>query len=196
MITFISSSCRHFDRISSRLENQSKQLVIVIGFFSIIIIAACDYVTGWELDLAYTYIFPIALVSWFVNQNAGILVACFCAVIWFISARLEGLRYSSDVITLWNISLRGVVLIAVATFVALVRSKFDSLSDAAKTDFLTGLPNGRAFYELAAREMEKAFGLEPLALAYIDIDGFKWINYRFGYATGDQMLCSIAQTIQ
>jgi diguanylate cyclase (GGDEF)-like protein len=44
--------------------------------------------------------------------------------------------------------------------------------------------------------MERAFGLEPMALAFVDVEGLKWINHRFGYATGDQMLCTIAHAIR
>ena len=149
----------------------------------------------WELHLSYISIFPIVLVSWYVNQRTGILVATFCALIWFISIRLEGIRHSSEMIAIWNSSMPAGVLIVLAYVVARLRSTLDKIADVANKDFLTGLPNARAFYELAAHEMKKAFGLEPLTLAYIDLEGFKWINQRFGYATGDHMLCSIAQTI-
>jgi len=44
--------------------------------------------------------------------------------------------------------------------------------------------------------MERAFSLEPMTFAFIDVEGFKWINHRFGYATGDQMLCTIAHAIR
>jgi diguanylate cyclase (GGDEF)-like protein len=77
-----------------------------------------------------------------------------------------------------------------------LRAKFDALSELARRDFLTGLPNGRAFYELTAREMERAYGVEPLTLAFIDLAGFKWINHRLGYATGDQMICTIAHAVR
>jgi diguanylate cyclase (GGDEF)-like protein len=69
-------------------------------------------------------------------------------------------------------------------------------ADLANRDFLTGLPNGWAFYNLAGRQMEQAFGLEPITLAFVDIQGFKGIKHRFGYATGEQILCKIARAIQ
>lgn len=158
-------------------------------------IGIVDLVAGWGLHLNYLYIFPIVLVSWFVNQRTGIVVAVFCALISFIGIGLEAVRRSSEISVLWNSSLLAGVLIAISYTVAQLRLKLDRISDVANKDFLTGLPNARAFYELAGHELKKAFGLEPLALAYIDLEGFNWINQRFGYATGDQMLCSIAQTI-
>jgi diguanylate cyclase (GGDEF)-like protein len=183
------------ERISSYIESKPKRLITLLGLLCVSLIGVIDYLTRWELQLSYLYIFPIVLVSWFVNKRTGILVVTYCAWFWFISGRLEGVKQSSAMIAVWNTSTTAGVLIAFVYIVARLRSKFDRISDVANKDFLTGLPNARAFYELAAHEMKKAFGLEPLALAYIDVEGFKWINQRFGYATGDQMLCSIAQTI-
>jgi diguanylate cyclase (GGDEF)-like protein len=70
------------------------------------------------------------------------------------------------------------------------------LSSIAARDLLTGLPNAHAFYELTAQETTRALGSTPMTLACVDITGFKWVNHRFGYPTGDQILCSIAQTIR
>jgi diguanylate cyclase (GGDEF)-like protein len=183
------------ERIICYIESKPKQLITLIGLLCVSMIAMLDYLGGWELHLSHFYIFPIVLVSWFVNKRTGILVAVCSAWIWFISGGLEGAKHSSGIIAYWNSSMLAGVLIALAYVVARLRARFDRISDAANKDFLTGLPNARAFYELAAHEMKKSFGLEPLALAYIDLEGFKWINHRFGYATGDHMLCSIAQTI-
>jgi diguanylate cyclase (GGDEF)-like protein len=44
--------------------------------------------------------------------------------------------------------------------------------------------------------MDRAFGLEPMTLVCIDVTGFRWVNHRFGYPTGDQMLCTIAHAIR
>jgi diguanylate cyclase (GGDEF)-like protein len=182
-------------RIVSYIETKPKRLVTLIGLLCVSLIGLIDYLTRWELHLSYLYIFPVVAVSWFVNKRTGILVAICCAWIWFISGRLEATKQSSGMIVVWNSLMPAGMLIGFAYIVAWLRARLDRISDVANKDFLTGLPNARAFYELAAHEMKKAFGLEPLALAYIDLEGFKWINHRFGYPTGDQMLCSIAQTI-
>jgi len=79
---------------------------------------------------------------------------------------------------------------------ASLKSKLDELSNLASRDFLTGLPNGRAFYELAAEQMNRASGLEPMTLACIDVSGIQSVNERLGYPAGDQMMCTIAHTIR
>jgi diguanylate cyclase (GGDEF)-like protein len=181
--------------IVSYIETKPKQLITLIGLLSVSLVGLVDYLARWELHLSYVYILPVVGVSWFVNKRTGIIVAICCVWIWFMSGRFDGVRHSSGMVVVWNSSIPAGVLISFAYIVARLRSKLDRISDVANKDFLTGLPNARAFYELAAHEMKKAFGLKPLVLAYIDLEGFKWINQRFGYATGDQMLCSIAQTI-
>ncbi len=52
-------------------------------------------------------------------------------------------------------------------------AKPETKFDVANRDFLTGLPNGRPFYNLAGHEMERAFGLEPMILAFVDVESLK-----------------------
>ena len=67
----------------------------------------------------------------------------------------------------------------------------------ARTDPLTGLPNRRAFTELARVEIERAqrFG-QPLSLVAIDLDHFKSINDGHGHAVGDAVLVDFARRAQ
>jgi diguanylate cyclase (GGDEF)-like protein len=63
---------------------------------------------------------------------------------------------------------------------------------AATTDFLTGLPNRRAF--VAALEMAASDEAEnqPFAVAILDLDRFKVVNDTFGHQVGDQLLKELA----
>jgi diguanylate cyclase (GGDEF)-like protein len=66
----------------------------------------------------------------------------------------------------------------------------------ARTDLLTGLPNRRAWEEALGREEERCrrFGRAAAVLA-VDLDDFKTVNDRFGYAAGDAHLQRAAATI-
>lgn len=60
---------------------------------------------------------------------------------------------------------------------------------------MTLLPTRALLNELLDREIEKrANGLtaEPLALAYMDLDGFGDINKKFGHDAGDQVISAFA----
>jgi len=184
------------ERALRYLERISKSSVLTLAFLLVFLVGLSDFVTRLELHLNFLYLLPIALVSWFVGRQSSIYVCVLCALLWFAAGRAAGEHYSSAFIEYWNLIMRAAVFLMVALTLSQLRSKFEKMSEMASRDFLTGLPNGHSFYELAAREMERALGLYPLTLAYIDIEGFKWINHRFGYAAGDQMLCSIAQTIR
>ncbi|WP_421992954.1 GGDEF domain-containing protein [Roseococcus sp.] len=64
---------------------------------------------------------------------------------------------------------------------------------AASTDYLTGLPNRRTLTETGRRRFELA-RLEgrSVAMALIDIDGFKSINDCYGHDVGDMALTHVA----
>lgn len=64
------------------------------------------------------------------------------------------------------------------------------------TDDFTGLPNRRAFMRRLEDEIGRAQRYEtPLALAIIDLDGFKQVNDTFGHAAGDRVLRCYADHI-
>ncbi|MCE2573678.1 sensor domain-containing diguanylate cyclase [Motilimonas eburnea] len=71
----------------------------------------------------------------------------------------------------------------------------EALGLAAKSDYLTGLLNRRAFmHEFAQLLQDKQ--VRHLALLMIDIDRFKGINDNFGHLVGDQALAWVARILQ
>ena len=71
------------------------------------------------------------------------------------------------------------------------------LSVAAHRDSLTGLPN-RLYMDEA---LESSFAQarrdsHPIALLYIDLDGFKEVNDRHSHKVGDLLLCEVADRIR
>ena len=64
-------------------------------------------------------------------------------------------------------------------------------------DPLTGVPNRRAYDERLALEFTRwKRTSEPLTLAIMDIDKFKFINDEFGHPVGDKVLKSVAGFIK
>ena len=192
---------------SQRLRSTISQLLVFLGHASkvritllsitlVMGIGSLDLSTDFELHFFPFYFVLVAFIAWFVSRNTGILLALLCALTEFGTDLLGGRSYSSAWIPLWNLIMHAGTLIMAAIVLSQLRLKLDVVSQIATHDLLTGLPNGRAFYELATHEMQVAFDLEPLTLAYVDVEGLEWINHRLGYGTGDQMLCTIAQTIK
>src|SRR3954466_6662381 len=65
----------------------------------------------------------------------------------------------------------------------------ERLKIAAATDGLTGLANHRHFHERLRSDLQEARERnQPLAVAALDIDGFKKVNDERGHARGDESL--------
>jgi len=78
-----------------------------------------------------------------------------------------------------------------------LRQQKELAEQRARTDPLTGLPNRRAFTELARAEIERAQRfIQPLSLIAIDLDHFKSINDNHGHAVGDAVLVDFARRAQ
>lgn len=183
-------------RVLNYLDSRSERTIALIAIGITLLLGILDIETAPHLHFLVFYLLPIALASWYLNRNSGVYMAIMCSLVWLVADSLGGDFQASPWITGWNFLMRTGAFVVISLSQSQLRAKFDALSELAGRDFLTGLPNGRAFYELTAREMERAYGEEPLTLAFIDLAGFKWINHRLGYATGDQMICTIAHAIR
>ncbi|MCP3867344.1 MAG: EAL domain-containing protein [Gammaproteobacteria bacterium] len=63
-------------------------------------------------------------------------------------------------------------------------------------DSLTGLPNRQNFIEKLEAAIDKSrHTKEKIAVAYLDLDGFKKVNDSYGHSTGDQLLCAVADRL-
>jgi diguanylate cyclase (GGDEF)-like protein len=70
----------------------------------------------------------------------------------------------------------------------------EHLDTIAKTDMLTGLLNAHAFRLRCASALAR--GERQGALLFIDLNGFKPVNDRFGHAAGDHVLRQVARLLQ
>jgi diguanylate cyclase len=63
-------------------------------------------------------------------------------------------------------------------------------------DDLTSLPNRRFFRErLGLALRDEGIGIAPLAVIYLDLDGFKALNDLYGHDTGDALLGTVARRL-
>ncbi len=85
-------------------------------------------------------------------------------------------------------------LISAALERGLHRDRLDML---AFSDYLTGLPNRMLFHHKISQLLEDArYAEERFALLYLDLDGFKEVNDRYGHAAGDLVLKATATRIK
>jgi diguanylate cyclase (GGDEF)-like protein len=77
-----------------------------------------------------------------------------------------------------------------------VRSSLDNFRTMAMYDPVTALPNRIHFRREAERMLSVREQGDCTALLFIDLDGFKEVNDRFGHAQGDQMLTMVANRLR
>jgi diguanylate cyclase (GGDEF)-like protein len=91
-------------------------------------------------------------------------------------------------------TIEHLLYLSVSTY---MHKQTQELSDQARRDPLTRLLN-RASFDLALNdEAERSQRYNrDLSLVLLDVDNFKQVNDRFGHQSGDQVLLSVARTIQ
>ncbi|WP_284745726.1 sensor domain-containing diguanylate cyclase [Amycolatopsis sp. RTGN1] len=89
-----------------------------------------------------------------------------------------------------------VAVMAVVTVVFNRLAELEQLQNDVRTDPKTGILNMRGWSESAERALERtARSGDQLALLMVDLDHFKWINDTFGHPAGDDVLRTVAQTL-
>jgi diguanylate cyclase (GGDEF)-like protein len=96
---------------------------------------------------------------------------------------LSGLLFGFVLVLAWG---RGRAL-------RLVASKSSELLYKAMHDALTGLPNRTLILDRVEQSLARSRRLDAsMAVLFVDLDGFKDINDRFGHATGDELLRAVS----
>jgi diguanylate cyclase (GGDEF)-like protein len=101
----------------------------------------------------------------------------------------------------WSVVYAAPILVIVAEVIAWqgerVRRLQRELTHQAMHDPLTGLPNRRMLIDELGRAVARAQRTgRPFGLVYLDIDGFKQLNDRFGHAEGDRALRQLAEWLR
>ena len=104
-------------------------------------------------------------------------------------------EWAGDISTYMYVTLTTGIAFAVLGFH--VGDSADKLRDSALTDSLTRLANRRHFYARLRDEMNRAERYSvPLSLLFIDLDGLKATNDRYGHEGGDLAIKAVAEALR
>jgi diguanylate cyclase (GGDEF)-like protein len=183
-------------RVPDQLERVPGAIWGVVATLLLLLVFVIDVISGPELAFGLFYIFPIAIVAWFIAESLGSAVAIISSMLWYLAEQYSGVVYSNPLFAYWNAGIRlGYFLLAV--LLMRVARQLDRERSAARTDYLTGAVNTRFFRALSQREIDRAsrYGY-PMTIAYVDVDDFKGVNDAYGHAVGDRVLKAIADGMQ
>ena len=155
-----------------------------------------DFLIGQELSLSLFYLVPVAFVAWFLGRGPGALMIILAGASSLLAEVLSVPGPTHPASPFWNLLMQIGVLWAVLYLVLALKRELHREATLSRTDPLTGLLNARGFYEVAERELARAKRYpSTTTIAYFDLDNFKLVNDRFGHRVGDELLVTVAESM-
>src|SRR5512138_3532179 len=76
-------------------------VAIPLALLLVAVIGVADYLTGYEVRLAFLYVLPVALATWTCGRVWGLLIAILGPILW--AASFASLHvYSRDIYFYWD----------------------------------------------------------------------------------------------
>ena len=143
------------------------------------------------------YLWVTIYAFYFFSLPAALVHMAVLGALFGVELGMRDLGYTP--ISDWVASIG--TLTTAGLLVAVIRSRLIGLiarlTDAARTDPLTGMLNRRGFEETFDVELERARRTDgSLSVIVGDLDRFKLINDHLGHAAGDGVLRSVGETIR
>lgn len=143
------------------------------------------------------YLVPVTLVAWYVGVAWGIVISFVSALLWgMANLGMVGILADGYGGFLWYAASQLITYLLVTVLVSALHNALESERRLARTDYLTGAGNTRAFFDIASQELKRVRRYNhPLTIAYMDLDSFKLVNDRFGHSAGDEVLRTVVDTL-
>ena len=159
-----------------------------------------SYVRTSSFDqISRTYIYE-ALAEWPLVVAVAFSAADVAAQ---VNPRIEQMLVPAVAATVFVLMLALVGTAMVVSGERLVKAKeqldnlYKLMRAEATHDKLTALPNRTLFFERLSRDLARARRADkPLALLFLDLDGFKRVNDQHGHGAGDVVLATVASRWQ
>jgi diguanylate cyclase (GGDEF)-like protein len=146
------------------------------------------------LGIGHFFYLPVALAAFALGPIGGAGAGVLATALFSAAIALNHAIPTRELVTISSpIRLTTFVLIGglLGWFAAAHRAALAELRILAERDWVTGLPNSRAFEQAVDRRLA---GRQPFALLLADVDGFRAVNDG-GHTAGDDLLRRIGQEL-
>jgi len=194
-----------------------RQWIVVIDVFLVLTMAAMFVIQ--DIVFLFHLVFILLSVGAFFWKFRAFVIRSFFWVtvttIMVFQAILSGQTQRAEMIEIPMLSIILVTVFLIASRRAQVRRELELRNDElqhaldernvlqealalrAFYDPLTGLPNRVLFYDRLKQALSRAARHQSLVVVlFLDLDGFKSINDRFGHDNGDKLLIHVAERMQ
>ncbi|SDG88788.1 diguanylate cyclase (GGDEF) domain-containing protein [Propionivibrio dicarboxylicus] len=173
-------------------------LALFTAVLATVLIAGIHYATGTAYEFHLLFLLPVIVVTWRYGTAMGLLQAALCTSVWYVSDRVMSLDQASSLqAASFNWLTRTLIFSGLVLGLAQIRKLLIQESELARKDRLTGLLNRRGFFEATQRLLAYAVRNQvPVAVMFMDVDGFKKVNDVLGHAIGDEVLRAIARELE
>jgi diguanylate cyclase (GGDEF)-like protein len=172
-------------------------LVTASAFLLLLSVVCADVKVGTRFSVLLFYLVPIAWTAWLAGRNPALVVALSSllarlSVEWG-EERFRGFTWPEQV---WSLACELVFFLLFTGLLLQLQAHLDGERARTRRDALTSLLNAPAFEQAVAGEAERGrrYG-HTASLARFDLDCFKALNDRLGYATGDEVLQTVARIV-
>jgi diguanylate cyclase (GGDEF)-like protein len=186
-----------FERIDSQLRRLPDVVIFVLGLALVAAITTFKETAGHDIPVTDFMLVPVAAVGWLVTERAYAYLAAGLTAIVTVAIAVTGQAQGQLGAALAAAGMRFVLYLVVLALLGAIRNVQLARKTEARTDYLTGAANARAFEEVATAELERSrrYG-RPLSLLYLDVDDFKTVNDTFGHAAGDNVLAEVSHMLR
>ena len=181
---------------SPRFSRMTRSNVATLGILASS--AFLVHFAGGAIEAHFHYFVMLGVVSLYQDWWPFLLAVAFVALSHGLMGVLDPgsvYNHAAALVHPWRWAAVHALFVAGNCLVLMVYWR--ASEDRAMRDSLTNLVNGTLFMDRLQQAVARAerFG-RPVAVLYLDLDGFKAVNDRLGHAAGDEVLVEVARRIR